>query len=114
MMLWHPFTMFPPCVRWALLALGTSALPACGPGNERPGSSPGAGPSVASARALVRPYVARNGLSAPAGRGGSGAVAPGPTAVVLGHRSADGTLHVGCVDSEDGAEALVRATEEAR
>jgi hypothetical protein len=41
-------------------------------------------------------------------------VTPGPTAVVLGHLAPDGTLHVGCVDSEDGAEALVRDSEDTR
>jgi hypothetical protein len=43
-----------------------------------------------------------------------GAVTPGPTAVVLGRRASDGTLSVGCVDSEDGAEALVRDSEDSR
>jgi len=59
--------------------------------------------------------VARNALAKPVTRDASGAtVTPGPTAVVLGHRAADGTLRVGCVDSEDGAEALVRDSEDSR
>ena len=71
--------------------------------------------AVATGRSLVRPLVSRNGLRTPASRDASGAaVTPGPTAVVLGHRAADGTLRVGCVDSEDGAEALVRASDEER
>ena len=112
MMLEGLFSMLPFRVRWAVLALGASALPGCGPG-AAPQTVPEA---VATARALVRPHVARNALSTPAARGASGgaAVSPGPTSVVLGHRASDGTLRVGCVDSEDGAEALVRDTEEAR
>jgi len=97
------------CVRWALLALGTWALPACGPAAE-PTSTDAA---AATARALVRPHVARNALARPVTREASGAtVTPGPTAVVLGHRAADGTLRVGCVDSEDGAEGLVRQADD--
>jgi hypothetical protein len=45
---------------------------------------------------------------------GAAAVTPGPTAVVLGHLAPDGTLRVGCVDTEDGAEALVRDSEDTR
>ncbi len=70
--------------------------------------------AAATARALVRPLVARNALTAAAhaGRLAVPRSTPGPTAVVLGHRAPDGTLRVGCVDSEDGAEALVRASDE--
>lgn len=112
MMLRSRFPMLPPSVRLALLALGTSGLQACGPGRDGPDTGPAA---VATARALVRPLVVRNGLSLTPGRDASGApVTPGPTAVVLAHRSSDGTLRVGCLDSEDGAEALVRGPDEAR
>ena len=101
-----------PSVR-ALLTLGTWAVAAgCDPGSHVPESRPAA---AATARSLVRPLVSRNALRAPAGRDASGAlVRPGPTAVVLGHRTADGTLRVGCIDSEDGAEALVGASDEER
>src|SRR5262245_52720027 len=111
MMLDALFSMLPSRVCWALVALGASALPGCGPG--APETLPSA---VASARALVRPHVARNALSlsaAPDTAGGA-PVTPGPTAVVLGHLASDGTLRVGCVDSEDGAEALVRDSEDTR
>ncbi len=103
--------MLPSRARRALLALGTSALAGCGPG-----AAPGSGPAaVATARALVRPHVARNALTTPVARDASGApVTAGPTAVVLGHLAPDGTLRVGCVDSEDGAEALVREAEDTR
>src|SRR5262249_18472328 len=106
MMLEGLFSMVPFPVCWAVLALGPAVLPGCGPGAAQE-SVPEA---VATARALVRPHVARNALTAPGANGPSGgaAVTPGPTAVVLGHRASDGTLRVGCVDSEDGAEALVR------
>jgi hypothetical protein len=101
-----PFRRF-----WAVLALGASVLPGCGPGTA-PETVPEA---VATARALVRPYVARNALTV---RGPAsvtqGAVTPGPTAVVLGRRASDGSLRVGCVDSEDGAEALIRDSEDTR
>jgi len=104
-MLRSRFPMFVRCARWALLALGTWALPACGPAAEPTSTDVAA----ATARALVRPHVARNALSRPVTRDASGAaVTPGPTSVVLGYRAADGSLRVGCVDSEDGAEALVR------
>ena len=49
-----------------------------------------------------------------ASAGSASSVQPGPTAVVLGHRAPDGTLRVGCVDTEDGAEALVREPDDAR
>jgi hypothetical protein len=61
---------------------------------------------------MVRPFVARNALSMSTStmRDGQGTpVSPGTTSVVLGHLAPDGTLRVGCVDTEDGAEALVRA-----
>jgi hypothetical protein len=110
MMLEGVFSMVPSRVFRALLALGAVALPGCGPG--APETVPEA---VATARALVRPYVARNALTAPSpGSAPQGAVSPGPTAVVLGRRASDGTLRVGCVDSEDGAEALVRDSEDSR
>ena len=112
MMLEGLFPMLPFRVCWAVLALGASVLQGCGPG-ATPERVPEA---VATARALVRPHVARNALTAP-GAGGSSqgaAVTPGPTAVVLVHRASDGTLRVGCVDSEDGAEALVRHSEDSR
>lgn len=112
MMLGIRFPMLRPCAWWALLALGTSAIPGCGPGTGAPESVPS---TAATARALVRPHLARNALSTPTVRDASGAaVAPGPTAVVLGHLAPDGTLRVGCVDSEDGAEALVRPPDEDR
>jgi len=112
MMLGSRFPMLRPCACWALLALGTSAILGCGPGTGAPGSGPSA---AATARALVRPHLARNALSTPTVRDGSGAaVTPGPTAVVLGHLAPDGTLRIGCVDSEDGAEALVRPPDEDR
>jgi len=109
MMLRGLFPMLPSRARRALLALGTAALAGCGPA-----AVPESGPAAAAtARALVRPHLARNALRTPSTRDGSGsAVTPGPTAVVLGHRAPDGTLRVGCVDSEDGAEALVRESEE--
>jgi hypothetical protein len=112
MMLEGLFSMVPSQVCWAVLALGVSAFPGCGPG-AAPETVPEA---VATARALVRPHVARNALtvSAPGGNGQGGAVTAGPTAVVLGHRASDGTLRVGCVDSEDGAEALIRDSEDSR
>jgi len=81
------------------------------------GATPSPPPSVAAAnaRALVRPYVAGNALLRKAPSGGAGArVVPGPTAVVLAHQADDGTTRVGCVDSEDGAEDLVRSVEDAR
>ena len=112
MMLEGLFSMLPVRVCWAVLALGATVLPGCGPGAP-PETVPEA---VATARALVRPHVARNALTVPAAsRSSTGAAAtPGPTAVVLGHRASDGTLRVGCVDSEDGAEALVRDSEDSR
>ncbi len=112
MMLEGVFSMLPSRVCWALVALGASALPGCGPG-AAPETLPSA---VATARALVRPHVARNALSTSAAGDTAGGppVNPGPTAVVLGHLSADGAFRVGCVDSEDGAEALVRDSEDTR
>ena len=108
MMLRRRFPMLPSSARWALLALGPAVLPGCGPAPVE--SAPAA---AATARAMVRPLVARNALAAPATRDASGAtVSPGPTAVVLGHLAPDGTLRVGCVDSEDGAEGLVRGTDD--
>jgi hypothetical protein len=109
MMLEGLFSMLPSRVCWAVLVLGASGLPGCGPGTA-PETVPEA---VATARSLVRPYVARNALTVP-GPAAQGAVTPGPTAVVLGRRASDGTLRVGCVDSEDGAEALVRDSEDSR
>jgi len=113
MMLEGLFSMVPFRVCWAVLALGASVLSGCGPG-ATPETVPEA---VATARALVRPHVARNAALTAPGAGGStqgAAVSPGPTAVVLGHRASDGTLHVGCVDTEDGAESLVRDSEDSR
>lgn len=112
MMLEGLFSMVPFRVCWAVLALGPALLPGCGPG-AAPEPVPEA---VATARALVRPHIARNALtvSAADGTSGTAAVTPGPTSVVLGHRASDGTLRVGCVDSEDGAEALVRDSEDSR
>ncbi|HZX43958.1 MAG TPA: hypothetical protein VFE93_19120 [Myxococcaceae bacterium] len=111
MMLRRRFPMLPSRALRAFFALGTSVLGGCGPG-----PIPESGPApAATARALVRPLVARNALSTPAARDASGsAVTPGPTGVVLGHLAPDGTLRVGCVDSEDGAEALVREPEDTR
>jgi hypothetical protein len=66
---------------------------------------------------MVRPFVARNALSMSTStmRDGRGTpVNPGTTSVVLAHLAPDGTLRVGCVDTEDGAEALVRAATEER
>lgn len=112
MMLGGRFPMLPRPSRLALLTLGTWVLTACDPGSPVPEARPAA---VATARSLVRPLVSRNALRAPATRDASGAsVTPGQTAVVLGHRAPDGTLRVGCVDSEDGAEALVGASDEER
>ena len=98
----------------------------CAPSSDRPsrssprwpcpatqGPSPAISPAAANARALVRPYVARNALRRPIAQGGT-TVMPGPTAVVLSHQADDGTLRVGCVDSEDGAEDLVRSVEDTR
>ena len=112
MMLEGLFSMVPFRVCWAALALGPAVLPGCGSG-AAPETVPEA---VATARALVRPHVARNALivSGTNGTSHGTAVTPGPTAVVLGHRASDGTLRVGCVDSEDGAEALVRDSEDSR
>lgn len=92
----------------AVTALAALAL-SCDPG---PPPAP-VSPAAASARALVRPYVARNALRQAMPGGAQGAV-PGPTAVILAHEAEDGTLRVGCVDSEDGAEDLVRSVEDAR
>jgi len=66
---------------------------------------------------MVRPLLARSpaALSAPAtGTQSSSEAAGGLTSVVLVHRAEDGTLKVGCVGSEDAAEALVRTSDEAR
>jgi len=111
MMLGNRFPMLPSSWRWAALALGTFTLAGCGPAAPEPGPV-----AAGTARALVRPWVARNALVAPAARDPvtGVSVAPGPTAVVLGYRAPDGTLRVGCVDSEDGAEALVRGTDDDR
>ena len=110
MMLEDPFPMLP---SRALVALAASVLTACGPG-----AAPESGPAaVANARAMVRPFVARDSLSRSASRmrdGQGTPVSPGTTSVVLGHLAPDGTLRVGCVDTEDGAEALVRAGTEDR
>jgi hypothetical protein len=109
MMLGTLFPMLPSRVWRALLALAASVLSGCGPG-VAPESGPAA---VASARAMVRPFVARNALTTSVTRDGQGTpVHPGSTAVVLGHLGPDGALHVGCVDTEDGAEALVRLSGE--
>ena len=111
MMLGGLFSMLPFRTWWAVLAVGAALLPGCGSGGA-PETVPEA---VATARALVRPHVAQNALIVSGAYASSGgAVTPGPTAVVLGHRASDGTLHVGCVDSEDGAEALVRDSEDSR
>ena len=113
MMLGGPYPMLPSRVCRALLALAASALAGCGAG-----AAPDSGPAaVAKARAMVRPFVTRNALSMSTStmRDGQGTpVNPGTTSVVLGHLGPDGTLHVGCVDTEDGAEALVRSTTEER
>lgn len=112
MMLDGRFPMLRPCARWAILALGTWALLGCGPESGAPESRAA---EAASARSLVRAELARSSLTAAPTRDASGApVTPGPTQVVLGHRTPAGTLRVGCVDSEDGAEALVRAPDEER
>jgi hypothetical protein len=112
MMLEGLFSMDPFRTWWAVLAVGAALLPACGSGGG-PETVPEA---VATARALVRPHVAQNALivSGAYSSSGGAAITPGPTAVVLGHRASNGTLHVGCVDSEDGAEALVRDSEDSR
>ena len=113
MMLGAPYPMLPSRVCRALLALAASTLAGCGPG-----AAPESGPAaVANARALVRPFVERNALSMSTStmRDGQGApVSPGTMSVVLGHLAPDGTLRVGCVDTEDGAEALVRGATEDR
>ena len=113
MMLVRRLPMLGPRAPLCLLALGTLALAGCGPGTASP-ESPAA--AVATARAMVRPLLARGtALSTPGTGGQSGPEATsGLTSVVLVHRSEDGTLQVGCVGSEDGAEALVRSSEEAR
>jgi hypothetical protein len=103
---------FPMLVRRSHLALLTLAI----------WVSSGCGPEVllqgpaATARALVRPLVAGNALTVTDPRDASSgtAVQPGPTAVVLGHRAEDGSLRVGCVDSEDGAASLVLGPEDTR
>ena len=95
-------------LRSAVTVLAALTL-SCDPGPPPPAISPAA----ANARALVRPYVARNALQRPIAQGGT-TVMPGPTAVVLSHQADDGTLRVGCVDSEDGAEDLVRSVEDTR
>ena len=113
MMLASRFPMLVRRSHWALLTLATWVSSGCGPGGPAPESRPAA---AATARALVRPLVAGNALTvanprdAPSGT----AVQPGPTAVVLGHRAEDGTLRVGCVDSEDGAASLVLGPEDTR
>ena len=111
-MLEGPFSMLPFRTCWAVLAVGAALLPGCGTAGA-PETVPEA---VATARALVRPHVSRNALIVSGANGSSGGaeVTPGPTAVVLGHRASDGTLSVGCVDSEDGAEALIRDSEDSR
>jgi len=96
-------------LRSAVTVLAALTL-GCDPGSPPPAVSPAA----ASARALVRPYVARNALRQATPQRGGARVVPGPTAVVLAHEADDGTLRVGCVDSEDGAEDLVRSVEDAR
>ncbi|HEY1418407.1 MAG TPA: hypothetical protein VGF41_10890 [Myxococcaceae bacterium] len=105
--------MLPSRVCRALLALAASLFAGCGAA-----AAPESGPAaVATARAMVRPFVARNALSMSTStmRDGQGTpVNPGTTSVVLGHLAPDGTLRVGCVDTEDGAEALVRAATEER
>jgi hypothetical protein len=111
MMLGRRFPMLRPRAPLCLLALGTLALAGCGPGTAGPESP------AAAARAMVRPLLARSAaaLSTPATGDQPGSEATsGLTSVVLVHRAEDGTLKVGCVGSEDGAEALVRASEEAR
>lgn len=112
MMLEGLFSMLPFRTWWAVLAVGAALLPGCGSGGA-PETVPEA---VATARAMVRPHVAQNALivSGAYRSARAGAVTPGPTAVVLGHRTSDGTLRVGCVDSEDGAEALIRDSEDSR
>ena len=60
MMLEGLFSMLPVRVCWAALALGASILPGCGPVGAPPETVPEA---VATARALVRPHVARNALT---------------------------------------------------
>lgn len=113
MMLRAPFPMLLSRVCRALLALAASLFAGCGAA-----AAPEGGPAaVATARAMVRPFVARNALSMSTStmRDGQGTpVNPGTTSVVLGHLAPDGTLRVGCVDTEDGAEALVRAATEER
>ena len=114
MMLVRRFPMLSPRAPLWLLALGTLAVAGCGPGTAGP-DSPAA--AAATARAMVRPLLARSSaaLSTPA-TGDPSAAQPtdGLTSVVLVHRAEDGTVKVGCVGSEDGAEALVRSSEEAR
>ena len=114
MMLGRRFPMLGPRAPRCLLGLAALALAGCGPGTATP-DSPSA--AAATARAMVRPLLARSpaALSTPATGDPSSAAAPGGlTSVVLVHRAEDGTLKVGCVGSEDGAEALVRSSEEAR
>jgi len=114
MMLVRRLPMLGPRAPLCLLALATLALAGCGSGTVSPDSPTAA---AATARAMVRPLLARSpaALSAPAtGTQSSSEAAGGLTSVVLVHRAEDGTLKVGCVGSEDGAEALVRSSEEAR
>ena len=109
MMLGSRLPILRPRACWALLALGTSVLLGVAPevrlpesGRRRP----------ATARALVRPLVARNALSMPTARDVVRALRgprQGPPRWCSGTVAPDGTLRVGCVDTEDGAEALVRA-----
>jgi hypothetical protein len=67
-----------------------------------------------AARVLVRPYLAGNALSRPVPATTAHGVSPGPRAVVLAHQAPDGTIRVGCVDSEDGAADLVQSAEDTR
>jgi len=110
MMLVRRFPMLVPRAPLCLLAF---AVAACGPGTASP-DSPAA--AAATARAMVRPLLSRSPAATTPATGGQSTpeAADGLTSVVLVHRAEDGTLKVGCVGSEDGAEALVRASDEAR
>jgi len=119
MMLVRRFPMLRPCAPLWCLALGTLGLAGCGPGTAAP-DSPAA--AAATARAMVRPLLARSAAlttstaatGSPTGTDTTSETTSGSTSVILVHRAEDGTLTVGCVGTEDGAEALVRDSEEAR
>ena len=95
-------------VRRSLLPTLLPLLLGCGPGSEKQEFRVQPAAAALDARALVRPYLRGAALTAP-DAGPTGAPARPAPAVVVAHRHADGSVTVGCVDTEDGVDALVRA-----